>query len=255
MSEIRKSVIARAFSAAASGYDAAALVQRRVAARLADSLAQPQLAAGARAVEIGCGTGLLTGKLLAAHPEADWLITDIAPAMVERTAARWPGRAAFRVMDGEAPDLAPGSCDLIVSSLAMQWFTDLGQGISQLVACLKPGGRLAFATLGAHTFTEWRAAHVALGLSSGSLRFPSAAEVQALWPAGGVGTVREKRVAAWHRDGQDFVRSLKAIGAHLPQPGHRPLPAGAFRRVLRHFGAGCPATYHVLYACYVKDGS
>ena len=255
MTEARKTSIACAFAAAAQGYDAAAHVQRPFAARLADDLAAPVLPAGTRAVEIGCGTGLLTERLLTAQPQAEWLITDIAAAMVEHCAARCgPSRASFRVMDGEAPDLAPGSCDLIVSSLAVQWFTDLAAGLARLSACLKPGGRLVFATLGAGTFGEWRAAHAELGLASGNPPFPTAEQLQALWPTGGSGTVREECMTVWYPDGQGFVRGLKNLGAHLPQPGHRPLPPGAFRRVLRRFAAGCPASYHVLYGRYGKDG-
>lgn len=255
MTEARKTSIARAFSAAADGYDSAALVQRRVAARLAERIAALNLPDGARAVEIGCGTGLLTEQLLQGQPRADWLVTDIAAAMVERCAARFAGRADFREMDGEAPDLGPRSCDLIVSSLAVQWFTDLGTGLVRLADCLKPGGRLIFATLGERTFVEWRNAHAELGLAAGSPLFPTAAQLQALWPAGGSGAVREERMAVWHPDGRSFVRSLKALGAHLPQPGHRPLPPGAFRRVLRRFSQGCPATYHVLYGEWRREAA
>ena len=254
MTEARKTSIACAFAAAAPGYDAAAQVQRRVAARLAEDLAAPVLPAGTRAVEIGCGTGLLTERLLTAQPHTAWLITDIAAAMVAHCAARCGASPAeFRVMDGEAPDLPSGHYDLIVSSLAVQWFGDLSTGLARLSACLKPGGRLIFATQGAGTFEEWRAAHAELGLASGSLAFPTAEAVLALWPAGGSGAVREERMTVWYPDGLGFVRGLKELGAHLPQPGHRPLPPGAFRRVLRRFAAGCPATYQVLYGCYIKD--
>lgn len=252
MSEPRKTSIARAFSAAAAGYDAAALAQRRIAQRVAERAAAPALPAGARAVEIGCGTGLLSELLLARHPQADWLLTDIAPSMAEHCAGRFAGRATVRLMDGEAPDLPP--CDLIVSSLAFQWFGDLEAGLSRLAGCLKPGGRLLFATLGDRTFCEWRAAHDELGVDCGTPRFPTAAGLQALWPAGGIGAVREERMAVWHPDGRAFVRGLKDLGARVPRPGHRPLPPGDFRRVLQRFDGGCPATYHVLYGAFVRSG-
>lgn len=254
MSDSRKTSIARAFAAAAAGYDGAALAQRRIAARLGQRIAALSLPADARAVEIGCGTGFLTERLLASQKQAAWEITDIAEAMVGHCAARFPGRAVFRVMDGEAPDLAPASCDLIAASMAVQWFGDLPGSLGRLAACLKPGGRLVFATLGAETFTEWRAAHAEAGYRPGSLDFPSAAELQALWPGGGQGSVREERLAVWHADGRSFVRGLKDIGAQTPQPGHRPLPPGAFRKVLRRFSEGCRVTYHVLYGDYVRGG-
>lgn len=254
MNDSRKTTIARAFGAAAAGYDGAALAQRRIAARLGLRIAALYLPTAARAVEIGCGTGFLTERLLASQPQAAWEVTDIAAAMVSHCAARFAGRAVFRVMDGEAPDLAPASCDLITASMAVQWFTDLPGSLDRLAGCLKPGGRLVFATLGSDTFREWRAAHAEAGYNSGSLDFPSAAALQGLWPAGGRGSVREERLAVWHSDGRSFVRGLKDIGAHTPQPGHRPVPPGAFRQVLRRFSEGCRVTYHVLYGDYVRGG-
>lgn len=254
MTDDRKTSVARAFATAAPKYDAVAQVQRHVATRLAGMLTAAALPAGTHAVEIGCGTGLLTERLLAAQPSARWLITDIASTMVEHCARRCgPSRAEFRVMDGEAPDLAPASCDLIVSSLAMQWFTDLEAGLARLGACLTPGGRLVFATLGADTFIEWRSAHAELGLASGTPALPTAERLQSLWPAGGCGWVHEERITVHHPNGRGFVHDLKALGAHLPRPGHRPVPPGTFRRVLGRFATGCPATYHVLYGSFERD--
>lgn len=247
----RKAEIAEAFAGAADAYDAAALVQRRVAARLAERIEGLALPATGRCVEIGCGTGLLTAPLLDRVP-GDWLVTDIAPTMVARTAAL--GRADYRVMDGEAPDMAPASCRLIASSLAFQWFEDLGAALARLADCLIPRGVLAFATLGADTFAEWRQAHGDLGLPCGTPAFPTAAALAALWPTGGGGVVDEERLSVAHADGRSFARSLKTLGAHVPASGHRPLAPGAFRRVLGRFDGGCTATYHVLYGTFTKDG-
>ncbi len=246
-----KQRIAAAFSAAAPAYDAAAALQRRVADELADLVCAAPLAGPA--LEIGCGTGLLTRHLLHRLPDCDWTITDLSPAMVARCAETWPGLAAFRAMDGEAPDAVPGGWRLIASSLAFQWFEGLPAALARLADRLAPGGRLAFATLGAGTFAEWRRAHAELGLACGVRAFPTAAELQAMWPAGGLGKVSEARIDIRHADGRDFARGLKALGAHVPAPGHRPLDPGSFRRVLRRFDGGCVATYHVLYGSFTKD--
>ena len=50
-----------------------------------------------------------------------------------------------------------------------------------------------------------------------------------------------------YADGHDFVRSLKALGASEPAPGHRPLTPGAFRRLLASLEGGFTVTYHVLF--------
>lgn len=250
----RNQRIAAAF-AAAEDYDSAAAVQRRVAERLAAMICADPPAAGGLRVEIGCGTGFLTAPLLD-RLGGEWLVTDLAPAMVERCAAAvGRHRAAFRIMDGEAPDLAPGSCRLIASSLAFQWFEDVEGALARLAGCLESGGRLCFATLGEDTFAEWRAAHRAEGLPCGAHFFPSRERLVALLPGGGSGTVREECVTATYPDGRAFTRSLKSLGAHLPAAGHRPLSPGDFRRVLRHFAHGCEASYHVLYGTWMKEAS
>ncbi|GAA3258536.1 hypothetical protein GCM10020258_19750 [Sphingomonas yabuuchiae] len=137
--------IARAFDAA-SAYDAHAVVQRQVADWLAERIVAVAPPAP-RVLEVGCGTGFLTAATLPRLVNPDWLMTDIAPAMLARGLAKHPG-VRGRVMDGEYPDL-PGEApfDLIVSSLAVQWFGDLEAGLRRLAGLLAPGGRMLVTTL------------------------------------------------------------------------------------------------------------
>jgi SAM-dependent methyltransferase len=122
--------IAQAFDAAAA-YDAYAVVQRQVAAWLAErivAVAPPR----PRVLEVGCGTGFLTQAAWPRLDRPEWLMTDIAPEMLARGRAQMPDLCA-RVMDGERPDLAgEAPFDLIVSSLAVQWFSDLEGGLPRI---------------------------------------------------------------------------------------------------------------------------
>ena len=128
--------IAQAFDAAAA-YDAYAVVQRQVAAWLAErivAVAPPR----PRVLEVGCGTGFLTQAAWPRLDRPEWLMTDIAPEMLARGRAQMPDLCA-RVMDGERPDLAgEAPFDLIVSSLAVQWFSDLEGGLQRLADALLP---------------------------------------------------------------------------------------------------------------------
>jgi malonyl-CoA O-methyltransferase len=241
----RKSRIATAFTRQAAAYDSVAAVQREVARRLAGRAASRLPAPPARILEIGCGTGLLSAELATAFPEARLLLTDISPAMLERCRARLAARAEYRVLDGEHPEGVEGGFDLIASSLAIQWFTDLPGALARLSGLLAPGGRLFFATLGAGSFAEWRAAHAALGLPCGLHDYPEAGPFP--WPPGVTGTIEEEFLTEHHASGQAFARALKTLGAGEPAPGHRPLPSGAFRKVLHALRSGVAATYHVLY--------
>ncbi len=236
------SAIVRAFDRAA-GYDGFAAIQREVARRLAERIPALPLPPRPRVLEIGCGTGFLGRALGDRLAAADWLMTDLAPAMVERARVRFGSDGAYRfaVLDGAAPAL-DGCFDLICSSLAAQWFDDLPQAIRRQRALLAPGGRLAFTTLAAGSFDAWREAHLACGLLAGTRDYPSIATLRAL----GAETVEAAWLEERHADGAGFLRALRAIGAGTPRPGHRPLTPGELRAVLRRFEAsGAVARYHV----------
>ncbi len=244
-----------AFSAAAETYDGASALQREVAARLADWVMLQPPPSDASILEIGCGTGHLTRRLFAALADRRWLVTDLAAPMLDRCRAtldaervRGGGDISFRVMDGEWPDVPPGSFDRIVSSLAFQWFDDLGGALDRLFTCLRPGGHLVFATLGADTFKEWRACLAKEGTASGIRHYPTTSDL----PQAAT-LLAEYWITIPHPGGHAFLESLKLIGARVAAPGHHPLPAGTLRRALHGFDGS--VTYHVLCCKVVRPQS
>jgi malonyl-CoA O-methyltransferase len=245
--EIGKRRLVRAFDAAAATYDAHAPIQRAVAERLAERVAALGLPERPSILEIGCGTGLLTTALRRRIASAQWTLSDLSPAMAAacRRGLGAPRDASFLAMDGERPSFAPGACfDLIVASLAFQWFDDLPGALSRLAGLLKPGGHLAFATLAEGSLAEWRRAHEALGLESATPAFPSLSELAAL----GATSLDDERLVHVQPDGRAFLDGLKRIGAHATAPGRRPLSNADLKRVIAGFeamGSGC--TYRVAY--------
>ena len=238
----------RAFDAAASSYDAAAPMQRAVAKRLAEKIAALPLPPRPRILEIGCGTGFLTVALRERIKDADWLVTDLSPRMLEVCQARiGPGpHIAFRALDGERPDLEEGPFDLVCSSLAFQWFDDLGAALGRLRALIAPGGWLAFSTLAEGTLAEWREAHAALGLDCGAPGHPSEQVLAEMLGPGG--RIETETVVQAHADARAFLDDLKAIGAATPAPGRRPLAPGDLKRVMRRFDeAGSQVRYEIAY--------
>lgn len=255
----RKQRISKAFSAAASGYDSAAGFQDRIAARLAARLAAlPPLPEGARVLEVGCGTGLLTRRLRAAlGGGADILATDLSPAMVAQAQAALghESRLGFAAMDAEAPTLADGSIALIVSSLAAQWFSDLSEALAGLARLLAPGGRLMLTLPGAGSFAEWQDAHRALGLEPGTPAFPNADGLRAMLPPDGDGVIDSETVVETHADGLSFARTLATLGAAVPRPGHRPLSPGQLRRVIAALGAPCAIGWTIHTLSFTRNGN
>lgn len=245
----RKQKVADAFAAATTTYDSAAEAQARAADRLEELVGGLSLPAQPTVLEVGCGTGLLTRRLWP-RVAGNWLVTDLSPAMLEAARAALPG-PEYRVLDAEFPDLGDRRFDLIVSNLAAQWFSDLAAAAGRLTALLRPGGHLAFSTLGAGSFRQWHDAHARLGLSAGVPAFPDAAGLMAALPAGA--RVEEQRFTLDYADGRAFAAELKRIGAGTPQPGHRPLPVGDMRRLFRHLGGPLPMTYHVLHVVLTAE--
>jgi len=257
MNALQRQQIGQAFGRARN-YDAHARVQKLVADRLAARIAAIDLPADPKVLEIGCGTGFLTEALIKRGIGGDWLITDIAPAMVERCRARVgeSGQRRFAVLDGEYGLPEQGGFDLIVSSLAMQWFDDQEAALARMIQSLSPRGHCLFATLGAGTFEEWRAAHRAEGLEPGTRQFVDAEKLAAMLPGAQEMPALIELEVEQHDNALGFLRSLKGIGARTPASGHRPLSAAELRRVMARFGAmGSRVTYEVVTGHYRQQDS
>lgn len=252
-----KSRIAARFGAAAPDYDAHSQVQRQAAQRLAERVRGLAFPAAPRVLEIGCGTGHLTRELMPAIG-GDWVVSDIAPAMVAACRRELSDSGAlFAVMDGEFPALPPASFDLVVASLAAQWFVDLPSAFAELGGLLAPGGCLAIATLGTDTFAEWKAAHAEAGVVAATPRYPDAAALAEAFPGDLLVEIEEEIVLEPLADPLEFLRGLRRIGADTPAPGTEPLSPSQLRQVLqsladaRHAGI----SYHLLYAIALRSSS
>ncbi|HWJ69803.1 MAG TPA: methyltransferase domain-containing protein [Sphingobium sp.] len=247
MGSARKAQIGAAFAAAVDFYDESADVQRTVARHLAAMAGRERLTPRGQILEIGCGTGLLTREIRRRWPEATLTATDLAPAMIDATARHDLG-VRLLAMDGEAPVFDGPWFDLILSSLTFQWFEDLPGALVRLHGLLRPGGSLYFATMGADSFASWRDAHARLGVEPGLPTYPTLAQLRTLLAGFGDAFACDEQHPLPLRGGQALLRHFRAIGAHVPRPGYRPLGPTALRKVIARFDAGGGETaYHVLY--------
>jgi len=234
--------VANAFHRA-HDYDRHATVQRIVAGRLTERILALDLTHGARILEIGCGTGFLGAGLIGRLSYDHYWMTDIAPGMLERARRRFAGSEGvdFAEMDGAEPTVN-GPFDLICSSLAMQWLPDLGNAVARLRGLLAPKGRIAFTTLAAGSFAQWRAAYG--DDMPGTPDYPSADFLRAL----GL-DVSVEAIDHHYRDARDFLAALKAIGAGTPQAGYRPLPPSLLRRIMQRFDAEGTDMRYMIATC------
>ena len=253
-------------------YHRDAHVQRRVADTLADMLFQYPCPPDPQVVELGCGTGFLSHRLDRQWPASALVLSDMSWSMVRRCRANLEQgggqgggqggrRHRYVVLDGEHLALVPGF-DIIASSMAFQWFSHPIAHLAALSRVLRPGGVLAFATLGPQTFQVWRQACLSLGVASGLPDYPSADRWREGWAMHGPAAMREETITVTYPSSLAFVRDLKAIGAHLPRLGYRAQPAGVLRRLLRYLDGGggggggggeFAITYHLLYGIFAKQ--
>lgn len=71
------------------------------------------------------------------------------------------GAGRFLLADGETLPVAPGSADLVVSALALQWVNDLPGLFAQIRRALKPDGLLLASLIGNASLSELRASFTA----------------------------------------------------------------------------------------------
>ncbi|MBB6124824.1 malonyl-ACP O-methyltransferase [Sphingobium subterraneum] len=255
MTPPRMQRIRDAFGAAADRYDRHADVQRTVADVLADLARNQPLPPAPRVLEIGCGTGLLTRRIRDLFPDADLTVTDLSPAMLAVTAADPTLAARFEAMDGEAPGFEGPWFDLIVSSLAFQWFSNLPTALARLYALLRPGGTLLFSTMAQRSFAEWRAAHEACGVRAGTPEYPSIETLRAMLDAHADAFLFEEDYVHDFGGARGLLAHLKGIGATVPVEGRAPLGPAALRQVMRAYdAAGGRCTYHVAYCRVTRVG-
>jgi len=252
---VNKKHIAQSFGKASQTYETQAPVQQWTANYLHDYIAGLGLDEPQDCLEIGCGTGFLTRKMLNLFANSYWLVTDLSPDMVARCRETIEGQAEFCVMDGEHPN-TDQRFDLIVSTLAFQWFHNLPVALEGLTQLLKPGGRLVFSTLGKHSFQEWRENLQRLNMSVGLHDYPVLEDLEQMI-FGNCQVHFEKQVRIQpYENGLDFLKALKAIGAQAPQSGYLPMTGGQMRKVIKALekNGDCEMTYEILIGDIQRKG-
>jgi tRNA (cmo5U34)-methyltransferase len=95
----------------------------------------------ARVLDLGAGTGMLAARVAAAYPEAELVLVDGAPAMLEQARATLGARAQLHVADLANP-LPDGPFDAVVSALAIHHLDDGDKRalFARVRQALPPGG-------------------------------------------------------------------------------------------------------------------
>lgn len=214
-----------------------------------DRVAAPMTARGTQMVErlplrgdetvldLGCGTGRVTGRLRERLPHGEVVAVDASAAMLAAARARLAagGRVRFVRADVGAPLPLPAA-DAALSTSALHWVPDHPALFRRLAAALRPGGHLALDFGGEGNIAEVVAALAEVG-ETHPWNFPSPAATAAALEAAGF-EVREIEVSVrphllgGRAELEAYLRTV-VLGAHLegrdPAAGDRLVSAVAGR--------------------------
>lgn len=108
-------------------------------------------------LELGAHDGYLGSRLRSIEPTRSVIASDLSLPQISTAA---PDVMDRLVADEEFLPFAPSSFDLIVSNLSLHWVNDLPGTLSQIYACLKPGGLFIATLFGETTLLDLRQAIV-----------------------------------------------------------------------------------------------
>jgi malonyl-CoA O-methyltransferase len=249
--------VRNSFDQASARYEAAAVLQARVADEVLERLDFFKLAPDV-VVDLGAGTGRLTGELKRRYRRANVVALDLAPGMLREARRHSKLFRRFERVCGDVRQLpfADASVDIAVSNLMLQWCDDLDAALREIRRVLKPDGLVIFTTFGPDTLRELRAAWATVDDYSHVNTFIDMHDIgDALVRAGLTEPVLDvERVTLTYKNVISLMRDLKVIGAHNVTEGRaRGLTGrGALRQVEAAYESSrrddvLPATYEVVY--------
>ena len=250
-----KTGIKRSFAAASTTYDHVAALQRTVGLELLHAVDTGKLTG--TLLDVGCGTGFLTGELLA-HAGHDSLIAlDIALSMLQTTQSKLTEqrKVLYVCADAERLPFAAHSIDSVFSNLALQWCNDLNAVFTGIKRAQKPQGQLVFSTFGPQTLQELKSAWASVDDYHHVNPFYSATQLQQFLQDAGFTDLRiESRLYTSHYDAVwSLMQELKQLGAHHVMAGrnNKITTKTAMQQMIaeyeKHRVAGqIPATFEVI---------
>jgi malonyl-CoA O-methyltransferase len=255
--QLDKAGVRAAFDRAGPTYEAAAVLQARVAEELLSRLEPFDFRPGV-ILDLGAGTGRLTAELKRRYRRALVIALDLAPGMLREAARHQRLLRRFERVCADAArlPLETGSVDIVFSNLMLQWCEPLDDALAEVRRVLKPQGLLLFSTFGPDTLRELRSAWAEVDDYNHVNRFLDMHDVgDALVRAGLLEPVLDvDRLQVTYDDALSLMRDLKAIGARNVTAGRARALTGRARlqRLMAAYEAfrkdgRLPATYEVVY--------
>ena len=231
-------MIEKRFSVSAKTYDQHSRPQQALIKALTPELPAE---APARILELGCGTGQMTRRLIDAYPNVPIDATDISPGMIEHCRNTFSDRpkVVWSVADAQTFQ-ADTAYPLIVSTSALHWTKDLTETFRQVYRNLEPGGTFALGIMLNGTLRELREARTHIAPQKGfTTRLPTLEETQEALRTAGFTIEKTKRfdLRYDYADARAFLRAIHqqgVTGGSLEQ-GYVPLTRREIRALIETY--------------------
>src|SRR4051794_2990701 len=141
------------WAASADQYETRGAAHRRLLLQAAE------IAAGERALDLGCGNGASTREAARMADPGEVVGIDLSTAMLSnatvRSAASGLRNVTFVHGDAQVHDFEPESFDVIISNAGAMFFDDKVAAFTNLQRALRPGGRMALMAWQRLEHNEW----------------------------------------------------------------------------------------------------
>ncbi len=251
-----KSQVRQSFALASNSYDGLARLQRNVGKELLERSLDQTIKGSV--LDLGCGTGYVTGELLKLFPEEQVIALDIALPMLQvmRT-KKLPSRGlGYICADAENLSLKDHSMNTVVSNLALQWCRDLQTVCDGVSHVLKPGGQFLCSTFGPQTLKELKHAWAQVDQYTHVNSFYPEGQIRTFLEQAGFQDIRitSSQTISQYDSVLELMRELKGLGAHNLNQGRNRSITGkqtlqgmikAYEQYRKH--KQIPATFDVIY--------
>lgn len=215
---IDKIAVAHSFSKAAAQYDQFAQLQRDIGDKLFSALANKT----DNCLDLGCGTGYFSEKLLKQNKANSLICFDLSAGMLQFLQNNRSLAVCCVQGDMDLLPFADNQFSCIFSNLAMQWSSDLRAVLTQLKRSLRSGGELNFSTLLAGSLIELSDAWQAVDQNPHTNTFLTLSNIEKILAQAGFSsvTIKQETITLYYHNVRAVMRDLKGIGANQVH-GHK----------------------------------
>ena len=204
-----KELIKKRFKQSLSTYNSEAIAQQKMNVKLCEYLSDNKFQNPLRLLEIGCGAGNLTQKIIEITNIDKMYLNDIVDLNPEHLGLS-DNKINCQIISGDAEEINfPEKLDLVISGATFQWFENLDKVLDKVSQALKPGGILLFSTFGKQNLIEIR------NITGKGLSYLSINEIHKKIRSNfDIVKQEEESIELWFSDAKEVMQHLKKTGVN-----------------------------------------